>query len=129
MKRCLLVAAMLAFSTATAFADDGRPTSSKLAQLGLSSMEMVSDDAGTQVRGEGLGIVSGRFLSIAGTSFFDLAGGFISGPQDDASANFGTVDPISGINTPIAVNFSQSQPGANLFISSVSQGSVFGFAR
>lgn len=128
-KGALFAGLILLLGTVSARAEDGVPNHSTLSQMGLSSMKVVSDTEGEQVRGEGIGILSVRFLSIAGTSSALLHGGFISGPASPANGNVGTVDPITGLSVPVAVSFTSTQPGQTLFISSVSQGSVFGTAN
>lgn len=66
-KFLLAVAIVCAFSVASARAEQGM-SKSKLANLGLASFEPVSDEAGSQVRGQGSMFVSGSFISVAGPS-------------------------------------------------------------
>jgi hypothetical protein len=69
MKKLTLAAALLCVVSAatSAHAEQGI-SPSKLAQLGLSSMQSVSDQEGSLVRGEGRMFVSGAAISVAGPS-------------------------------------------------------------
>ena len=51
MKKTLAILALSVLVAAPALAEDGRVSQSDLASLGLAGMEVVSDDAGMQVRG------------------------------------------------------------------------------
>jgi len=51
MKKTLAMVALSVLVAAPALADDGKVSQSQLASLGLGGMEVVSDDAGMQVRG------------------------------------------------------------------------------
>lgn len=77
MRHVLLLAALVAvLSTSTAFAGDGHVPRATLDNLGLSGMEVLSDDAGAEVRGMsgnamamGLSLVSGVLIDPNTKSF------------------------------------------------------------
>lgn len=59
MKYCTLLAALLCFVfVGTAVAADGLPSKATLSQMGLSSLESVSDSAGMDVRGKAFGTLT-----------------------------------------------------------------------
>ena len=61
-----LLVAVIAVSSVQA--EDGRMTSSKLNNLGLSSLDVASDAEGMEVRGQGRMFISGIHLAYAGPS-------------------------------------------------------------
>lgn len=127
-KVVLGVALAIALWSVSANAEDGRPSSSKLSKLGLNSLNVVSDDQGMEVRGEGIGIVGGRFFSLAATSFAHSAGGVVAGPANPANGVFGTINPATGVNTPFTANFVQG-PAPFLQVTASTYGQVLGFAN
>jgi hypothetical protein len=62
MKRMLMAAVIAAVVAGTSLAD-GLPSRTKLAQMGLSSMKVVQDQQGEQVRGKGFGAAYFSFRS------------------------------------------------------------------
>ena len=127
MKSGVLVAALLMIAAASAQAADGIPSQSKLNKLGLSSLQVADDHAGTAVRGEGIGILGARFFGLANTSLFDAPGGFIAGPASPAFGTLGTIN--GGVNTPFTLNFTQAANGSTFIINLSSWGTVNGFAN
>ena len=55
-------------------AEDGIPSKSKLSQLGLSSMEVVEDREGMQVRGSAIAVVGGQYYASTAAPGFGLFG-------------------------------------------------------
>ena len=127
MKSCVVVAALLMIAAASVQAGDGVPSQSKLNKLGLSSIQIADDAAGTAIRGEGMGILGARFFGLANTSVFDAPGGFIAGPSTPSFGTLGTIN--DGVNTPFTLNFTQSANGSNFIINLSSWGTVNGFAN
>lgn len=68
MKNGIVAAILVALFAVAAHADEGRMSSSKLNQLGLSSMDLASDADGEQVRGQGRMFISGIHIAYAGPS-------------------------------------------------------------
>lgn len=91
MKRCAFVVLFTLLLSSPALADDGRPDASALANLGLSSLDVVSDEEGQQVRG--------RFVMEVTIDFFASAG--------DVVETFGGIVPFESPDTvtPIAGSF------------------------
>ena len=122
---------------------EGLPSQSKLAKLGLSSMSVVSDAQGGQVRGEGFGGITilftlnttigvgntasatgtqsnvfGQDAQVLGTTTFGGTG--FGGFQDSTAPDFSTY-----VSTPITVNTSG---GGVTSVSSI-QGFMWGAGR
>ena len=68
MTKVFLAAAMICVLIAASAQAEQGMSKSKLANLGLASFQPVSDEAGTQVRGQGSMFISGAFISVAGPS-------------------------------------------------------------
>lgn len=78
MKRAVLLAiVVVAISSAVSLAE-GLPSKSKLAQLGLSSMTVASDEQGAQVRGSGYAALGG-FLNLSNGGVYPFGYGFFPG--------------------------------------------------
>jgi hypothetical protein len=73
MKKSLVVAALFAAMSAAVASAEGLPSQAKLSQLGLSSMDVVSDAEGTAVRGKFLG--TGGVLNLGASIVFTPLGG------------------------------------------------------
>lgn len=68
MSKVFVAAAlMLALGAASVQAEQRGMSKSKLSNLGLSSFEPVSDEAGMEVRGMGRSFAAGAFMATAGT--------------------------------------------------------------
>ena len=143
MKKVLTCAALaVALCAGTALAE-GQPSPSKLAKLGLGSLQTASDVDGQQVRGEGFGGMSifftlnttigvGNTASAVGTQsnvfgqdaqtlgVVTFGGTGFGGFQDNTAPNFSTF-----VSTPITVN---SAGGGNTAVSSI-QGFMWGAGR
>jgi hypothetical protein len=115
MSKCMIAAAVLvAMGAAVSFAE-GLPSQSKLAKMGLSSMSVVDDHAGTQVRGKGFGagyfafavaVVDPLNVGAAATSTFVGAYTFGQDPRaaaGDLVTGTGGIDPIAP-GSPLTVN-------------------------
>jgi hypothetical protein len=127
MKTVILSAAVLLIASASVHAGEGVPSKSKLNRLGLSSMQTVDDQAGMQVRGEGIGILGANFFGLANTSVFSAPGGFIAGPASPAFGTLGTIN--NGVNTPFTLNFTQAANGSTFIINLSAWGTVNGSAN
>ena len=68
MKKLLGAILIAVFAVSAAQAEEGRMSRSKLDNLGLSSMQSVSDAEGMQVRGQGRMFISGAVIGVAGPS-------------------------------------------------------------
>ena len=106
MKYGICVALFVAFS-ASALLAEGIPSQSKLNSLGLSSLEVASDEAGEEVRGKFFGTFGFNFL-FNGTNVTPGAFNFGTDAYPvgaDQTASFGTFDgagnvvPVTGETT------------------------------
>ena len=87
MKNGIVAAILVALFAVAAHADEGRMSSSKLNQLGLSSLDVASDADGMAVRGSGRTFASGAFISTAGLSSSGVLGyGFGQHPRPAATS-------------------------------------------
>jgi hypothetical protein len=77
MKMTTVIASLLLVMVAGVAFGDGRPSSAKLAKFGLSSMKVVADEQGEQVRGRGFG--AGFFrITMTVTEGVFVNGGFVN---------------------------------------------------
>lgn len=128
MSKKLFLALLLAVAgAASANASDRLPSNSKLAKLGLSSMNVVDDTAGMKVRGQGVGILGARFFVLAQTVLIDNKAGFVAGPASPAFGSVGTVN--GGVNTPFTGTFTQNINGSQFTVVGSVWGTVNGFAN
>jgi hypothetical protein len=97
-----MVAALLLASLGAGSAlAQGIPSQSKLSKMGLSSMKVVSDDVGSQVRGKAFATVGGQIRAATGGAFFGPWGwgGFpLTGPGGNAVSFTGSA--VSGSLAP-----------------------------
>ena len=100
MKCRLLVGAVVAALTATAaLADDGIPSPAKLNSLGLSSMKVVHDSQGEEVRGKAFVKMVFRWHTAAG---------------EKATVNFTAPDNLQVIIDPLAFVANDTNSGAGI---------------
>ena len=76
MKYALSIVMLLAVSAGSAMADQGQVSKDRLADLGLSSIQVMSDVQGEQIRGKGFAAVAG--YSYAHTYGAGSADGYIA---------------------------------------------------
>jgi hypothetical protein len=77
MKMIAVVASLVVVMAAGAANAQGRPSSAKLGRLGLSSMKVVSDQRGEEVRGRGFGAGFFRFTATVTEGVF-VNGAFVN---------------------------------------------------
>jgi hypothetical protein len=79
MKKCLALVAVVAAMSAGVVRAEGIPSQSKLSQLGLASMDVVSDEQGDAVRGKFLGV--GGILTLGPSISATPGGGVVTFPN------------------------------------------------
>lgn len=102
MKKCLMVVAVFVALGAGAVRAEGLPSQSKLSQLGLSSMNVVSDQQGETVRGKFLGV--GGILTLGGTGTGTPGGGVVTFPVIAAQSYISGNAPRALGNTVFGAN-------------------------
>ena len=129
VKKLMIAFSVSALMCTFAMAQENVPSQAKLSKLGLSSMSVVSDAHGDEVRGQGLGVLGGTFWTRALSGVSSNSGGLIVGDSSPASGTFGTIDPNTGVNVPFVSQFTTAVNGQVLVITSTAFGNVSGFAN
>ena len=114
MKRMLLVAAALLLGANNVQAADGNVSKSALAKMGLSGVEVMSDEAGKEVRGK----VAIRYgVSFARSSSAVPIVNFNTGPHFDANpvASFGASAAVHASVFPVRIAVGTGFSGAVSF--------------
>ena len=127
MKVLLGLAAVVAFSAASAMAGDGRLSDPSLAKMGLAGMHSMSDAQGLHIRGMSVIVGGGSTASINGvgghassTNFY-LAAGRHSASGDNASVAGDVTSTIVTVGPFVATKTTVNAIGAGGFSSASSR--------
>ncbi len=126
MKRTVALCLALALMAVPALADDGTLSQDALSSLGLGGMQVVSDDAGMQVRGMssnafayGGSLVFGQLTHAASASFFvasDLNGGGASDENAGLSADSLATQGPQGSSIIGLLDIQSGNPAIQVFL-------------
>ncbi|HXY37033.1 MAG TPA: hypothetical protein VEI07_22590 [Planctomycetaceae bacterium] len=98
MKTLLTIASVLVLSAAPALAGQGQVSHSSLAKMGLSGMQVMSDDQGMQIRGLSVAVASGGSIATIhtlGGSATSVNAYYASGSHDASGDAFSVAGTLS----------------------------------
>jgi len=111
MKTLLSIASVLVLSAAPAFAGQGQVSKQSLAKMGLSGMQIMSDEQGQQIRGTSIAVVAGGSIATihgAGGSATSVNGYFAAGSHAAEGSNISVAADatvhVSGSHVTATIN-------------------------